>query len=520
MAAYGIDELIALIISTVYQNSSGDVSGQDLQDRLEDMMDSLNQSLYDNTVPYNVGQSVTFNDGGTYKHYSCTTATVAGESPTGAPSKWTLTSAVGISLDSIELDITALKAVTGYSNDDQILVNSNNGLYVFDDTSITPGDDDLVVTPDDITEPAPGRWLKIKTLVDTTMTGDIANLISPITTNLVAAINGLAVDGVEIVNNITALKAIPSARRYVKAIIVRYYDEGDEGAVSGGVNRILFYKGPDFTNPEWEDLANYQQIEPIVTENFTTTETIGGIPALTAYTVGDTLESIIKALLTRYIPSSITSFTVQNTPSGNEFEVGATIEVDSVTSAVGNDSAGDPPLTLNVAGEGYNTGVIPGVVPPAATTNVQKTTDESEVYTITGTDANSDPINSIQVSLDWLFKHFFGSNSTLLTGGSTDGEVTTVIDALQISSLETDQSKIVTTTADNANQSNYTYIAYAAKYGDLTNIIQNGGINVLGAFTEIGDFNYTNSEGHIESYKVYKSNALGAFATGVELNIS
>ncbi len=58
-------------------------------------------------------------------------------------------------------DITALKAVTAYEDNNKALVNSD-AIYNFDSASTATADDDLVVLPDNITEPAPGRWLLIE----------------------------------------------------------------------------------------------------------------------------------------------------------------------------------------------------------------------------------------------------------------------------------------------------------------------------------------------------------------------
>ncbi len=517
--AQGIDALLASIIATVYQNSNGDIDGQDLQDRLVDMVDSLNQASFDPLIPYNEGQQIIYNNGGVYTSYLCITDTTPGEDPISVPAKWTITSALGVDLSGIELSIADLKAVTGYVDDDQILVNNNNGLYGFSSVSTDTPDDDLVVLPDDITLPDPGRWLKLKTLVDTSTTGSLSNLTTPITTTLVDALNDIAKSGVEVVQNITALKAIILERRANKVVCVQYYDEGDEGASSGGVKRALFYKGDDFVDITWEDLANWQQIEPIVTTEFTSTISLGGVSASTTYPVGTTLESIIVALLTPYVQSAISTFTVENTPSGLEFEVGATVEIDSVTVAVDNDSAGDPPVTLNVAGTGFNTSVNVGVNPPASTTEITNTSDVDEDYVCSGTDANSDPINEITVSLKWLFRHFVGASDTELTALSTDLEATTLIDLLQISSLAEGREAIVDLTTDFGNVEYFTYIAFASTYGDLEQITYNNGDNILDAFEKVADFNYTNSEGHIESYSIYKTNAPGAFANGDNLII-
>lgn len=521
MAAKGIGILLQQIIDNIYTNTSNDIDGDILQDQLTDIIDSLNQSLYNNLIPYNVGQSVIIDEGGFKKVYLCTTNTAAGESPIITPAKWELASAAGISLDYITSNITTLKAITGYSDEDQVLVNSNNSLYYFDAADITAGDDDLVVTPDDITEPAPGRWLKSKILVDITTTGILGDLTSPVTTTLVAALNALAKSSIEIVDNIDGLQAIISARRDFKCVIVRYYDTGDEAAMSGGEIKLLIYKGADFTNTEWEDLDNWVGIESVLTAAITTTATnLEGIPSGTSISLGTTFEYIFNLLLVPYLAPEISGSTLQDTPSGISFEVGATVQVDSITIAVNNDSEGNPPINLSIAGTGYGVSASVGVnVPPSPPLNVQKLTDDSEIWTISGTDKNSVAIADETVQINWYFKHFIGASNTELTGSSTPAEVKAVLDNLQYKVLRNGKEAEIAATSTFAINGYFTYISFATKYGDLNNVILNSGEDILGAFTELGDFSYTNSEGHIENYKLYKSNASGAFEDGDELNI-
>ena len=91
MAAKGISVLLQQIIDNIYQNTNNDISGQILQDQLIDLVDSLNQSLYNNLLPYNVGQAVIIDNSG-YKTYICVTNTTPGESPITTPAKWVITS--------------------------------------------------------------------------------------------------------------------------------------------------------------------------------------------------------------------------------------------------------------------------------------------------------------------------------------------------------------------------------------------------------------------------------------------
>lgn len=103
---------------------------------------------------------------------------------------------------------------------------------------------------------------------------------------------------------------------------------------------------------------------------------------------------------------------------------------------------------------------------------------------------------------------------------STPAEVKAVLDALQDNILLPNKGRTVTCGAYNDLAVNYTYIAYAAKYGDINNIIQDGALPVLGAFTKLTEINYDNPHGITETYSIYKSNADKAFADGTELVIS
>ena len=63
------------------------------------------------------------------------------------------------------VDITALKAITGYVDQEKSLVSSVGDLYNFSSASTATPDDDLVVLPDDILVANPGRWLRIENFV-------------------------------------------------------------------------------------------------------------------------------------------------------------------------------------------------------------------------------------------------------------------------------------------------------------------------------------------------------------------
>lgn len=56
-------------------------------------------------------------------------------------------------------DLTSLKGITTPNRQDNVLVNSDLGLFYWDSSSIATPDDVSVILPDDVTLPDPGRWL-------------------------------------------------------------------------------------------------------------------------------------------------------------------------------------------------------------------------------------------------------------------------------------------------------------------------------------------------------------------------
>jgi hypothetical protein len=57
-------------------------------------------------------------------------------------------------------DLTSLKAITGYLPNNKVLLSSAGKAYNYSSLSTETPDDDLVIKPDDITLPDPGRWVK------------------------------------------------------------------------------------------------------------------------------------------------------------------------------------------------------------------------------------------------------------------------------------------------------------------------------------------------------------------------
>jgi hypothetical protein len=95
-----------------------------------------------------------------------------------------------------------------------------------------------------------------------------------------------------------------------------------------------------------------------------------------------------------------------------------------------------------------------------------------------------------------------------------------VVNTSVTSTLDTDRAWTATCTAANNILGNFTYVIYPASYGNLSNIVQNGALSVLTAFTNLGDFTVTNAFGASILVRIYKSNSDKAFASGTTLAIS
>ena len=85
MAVKGTGTLRSETVASIYTNTTKDVAGDTVQERVTDAIDSLSQTLYDNTISYEAGEAKIFTDG---KLYLCLSGTTPGESPSTTPAKW------------------------------------------------------------------------------------------------------------------------------------------------------------------------------------------------------------------------------------------------------------------------------------------------------------------------------------------------------------------------------------------------------------------------------------------------
>jgi hypothetical protein len=125
----------------------------------------------------------------------------------------------------------------------------------------------------------------------------------------------------------------------------------------------------------------------------------------------------------------------------------------------------------------------------------------SLAYRVKVTDAFTTTTSGV-VTISFFYKNALGysSNTTI-----------TISDLEAFSGSSLTNSKARTFTGVTANSNDYTYYVYAASAGDLSNVILDGTTPILGAFTKLTDLTGTNSNGANVTYRVYRSNAKGAF---------
>ena len=260
------------------------------------------------------------------------------------------------------------------------------------------------------------------------------------------------------------------------------------------------------------------ELSDVLDSPITPTVTVGGLAAGIPIVTGTAIETLFRAMLSPYVAGSFTGFTLAGHAATRE--VGATFTPGNATIIYSADSAGNAPATASIVGPGFGGTVTLGASPTMITASGSSTTSTTPTTTswvLTGSDANGNALPSRTTTLAWQYAWKFGANQTVVTSNAT---AQAVFAAMQLSALRPGRDHNITTTADNDSETNYTYIAYQAIYGDLTSIIQGGALPVIGGFTKLGDFSITTATGRTESYRFYKSNATKAFASGVTINIS
>jgi len=265
-----------------------------------------------------------------------------------------------------------------------------------------------------------------------------------------------------------------------------------------------------------------------------TNQTVGALTTGTTLPAGTNLESILRTILVTYIPPTMSSLVMRTGASNVSTaarDVGNPFTVDTASfSAVADNPTGIFPVSASWTGSGADIGTqtyyfgdnvlaTSNALSIGSSYTINKATANGNVtFTVNAKRSdNGAAISGISTAISFQWRNYLAASSVIPTNDTT---AQTVVDASVTSALDTNRAWTATCSAANNETGNYTYIIYPAAYGNLSNIIQNGALAVISAFTNLGTFTITNAYNAPILVRIYKSNSDKAFASGTTLAIT
>ena len=270
-----------------------------------------------------------------------------------------------------------------------------------------------------------------------------------------------------------------------------------------------------------------------LTEDLVANQNVGGISSGNSFASGSSIEALLRSMLIAYIEPVISSLTIRlngSTISTATRDVGNSFTCNTSSFSATVDSPdGNYPVSASITASGADIGTqqiflsntLAGsnAFSLGSTLTINRASSAGSVsFTVNTKSQTTVDTQSTSTSFAFYWRNYLAASSTVVIDNST--AQTVVTSGTVASTLTTGKSWTATCDASNANGSNYTYIIYPASYGDLSNVIQNGSLPVLTAFTKLGDFTIANAYASSTSFRVYQSNQPGAFAAGTTLTIS
>ena len=248
---------------------------------------------------------------------------------------------------------------------------------------------------------------------------------------------------------------------------------------------------------------------------------------------GTTLETILKNILTEYTSPTISGLIIKNssTPVSSTIrEVGESFTFNTIAFTATTDSSASYALSASFTASGtanddftYYLGndVLSSTnnLSVGGTVTAERYEPGYVTFTLNAVRKNDlKNIPSSYVTFEYRYKNYMAASSTNIISNLTAQDV--IDNDVVESVLSVDKNFNVVCNGLNDTLENYTYIMYPTSSGQITTIIQNGGLPVLDAFTDIGDYTITNGNSVQLGVKIYKSNSDKAFANGTTLAIS
>jgi hypothetical protein len=282
-----------------------------------------------------------------------------------------------------------------------------------------------------------------------------------------------------------------------------------------------------------QGIADTSSINPLQ-NSILTNQTVGGITSGTTITLGTSVEAVLRQMLITYLPPTLSALIMRiggSSISTAARDVGNSFTTNTASfSATADNPTSLFPLSSSWTASGADIGTQTfyfgnNVLTTTNTLGIgstyiinRATTNGTVIFTVNGRRSDTGAaITAATTSIQFQWRNYLAASSTVPTDNAT---AQTVANASVTSTLDTDRVWTATCTAANDTTGNFTYVIYPASYGDLSNIIQNGALSVLSAFTKLGDFTVTNAYAASISVRIYKSNSDKAFASGTTLAIS
>lgn len=280
-----------------------------------------------------------------------------------------------------------------------------------------------------------------------------------------------------------------------------------------------------------------------LSQDLTPNQNVGAITSGDTFLEGSSIESVLRSMLITYIGPSLGGLNLKNgssTISNSTRDVGESFTVDSATFSAGVDNPnGDFPQSASLSCTGADIGSFsengPEDVQASNTITfstprtISRANSSGTVSFNVSTEArNSGDTQSTPKNFTFRWRNYLAASSTIISDETTLQDV--LDNDLVQSPFDTNISWTATANSSNNNTSNFTYIIYPSSgdgkggYGTISNIILNGALSIFdgtsGAFTYLGTFTANNNQTVSKEWRVYKSNAPGAFSSGDKLAIS
>jgi hypothetical protein len=268
-------------------------------------------------------------------------------------------------------------------------------------------------------------------------------------------------------------------------------------------NWTLILNNPAAASPFLDSFSQTQHDTSLINYRYTVADSAGGTKTISynvepASYLQPTISSASVGTTTRYRGDSSVNYTGTITKRSNlvpissyklqrSIDSGSWADVGSVVSVTSD------PSTISV---GLN---------EADASNSSVKNANNIRYRIAVTDSFRDSSNPVflgEITISFLHKNLlmYSTSSSLSLSNVESASGFTLLD-----------SKTRTINGVTASGGNYTYYVYKSSLGDLSNVIQNDSLPVLGAFSKQSDIIGTNPNGASVSYSVYRSNSTNAF---------